>query len=793
MPSFLAVFDRLFDYFTRHRIILYSATITVILVSLIALKNINLTEDIRPMLPDGSSDAAIDFQFLQQAPFAQKVVINLKSGSGVDQNALVAAADNLAGQMGQPYYTRVVTGSELPSPSEILPWLIKVIPILTTEKDIQRIAGLLTPEQINNRLREIKKKLNSPEGWALKTLLQEDPLGLYLIGLDKLRYINIFQGMVLHNSHFMSSDGRNALIIGETPIKITDTQGASGLVRYTQDAINKHVPQGIDASFISGHSYTTGNAETLKKDLSVILTCTPLIILLLLFAFLRNWQAIFVFLVPATVVCIATAGVLFTYHTISAVTIAFGSVLMGISDDYPIFTYFSLRNNGDYGGKTISRIARPVLASGITTMATFSALFFSDLPGQRQIAWFSIIGIVASLIFSLIVLPHLLKRVPPTRYVPEIPTFSKGLFYRYGIIGVWLVLMALSLWQGTSLQFNGDMRAVNMVPKSIRTTEANFRETWGDFRGKAMIFAEGKDLESALRNNDLLFNHIKREYPDEQIISLAPLLPSAVTQEENLRRWELLWSHENSNKLRTLLAREGDKLGFSPHAFDTFFERVSAKPTPISIEDLKKAGFSDVINSMIVQQNATTRLLTLVPDTPEMAALFKTSGEIPFVSRFISQRRFSAIMSSSIFRNFIKYIVISSIVIILFLVLLLRNVKKVLYALIPVATGLVFMFGAMGWSRIEFNLFNIIASILVIGLSVDLGIFMVSRISEGHDRNTSMAVLLGGLTSLVGMGALTLAQHPALYSIGITVLLGMCGAIPSALFVIPAFYGSRDA
>jgi hypothetical protein len=25
------------------------------------------------------------------------------------------------------------------------------------------------------------------------------------------------------------------------------------------------------------------------------------------------------------------------------------------------------------------------------------------------------------------------------------------------------------------------------------------------------------------------------------------------------------------------------------------------------------------------------------------------------------------------------------------------------------------------------------------------------------------------------------------------VLLGMCGAIPSALFVIPAFYGSRDA
>ena len=272
-------------------------------------------------------------------------------------------------------------------------------------------------------------------------------------------------------------------------------------------------------------------------------------------------------------------------------TIAFGSVLMGISDDYPIFTYFSLRNNGDYGGKTISRIARPVLASGITTMATFSALFFSDLPGQRQIAWFSIIGIVASLIFSLIVLPHLLKRVPPTRYVREIPTSSKGLFYRYGIIGVWLVLMTLSLWQGTSLQFNGDMRAVNMVSKTIRTTEANFRETWGDFRGKAIIFTEGKDLESALRNNDLLFNHIKKEYPDEQIISLAPLLPSAATQEkENPGVGSCYGPMRTSISCGRSSREKGDKLGFSPHAFDAFFERLSTKPTPISIEILKRQG-----------------------------------------------------------------------------------------------------------------------------------------------------------------------------------------------------------
>jgi hypothetical protein len=35
-------------------------------------------------------------------------------------------------------------------------------------------------------------------------------------------------------------------------------------------------------------------------------------------------------------------------------------------------------------------------------------------------------------------------------------------------------------------------------------------------------------------------------------------------------------------------------------------------------------------------------------------------------------------------------------------------------------------------------------------------------------------------------------QNYAGVSIGITVLLGLCGVIPSALFVIPALYGKRE-
>ena len=791
MTSFYAIFSRAFEFFFGRRILLYLIIAAVMALSTLALKNIKLSEDIQPLLPDGTSDAAIDFRLLQQAPFMRKVVINLKAVPEVDQKALVDAADNLAGALKAPFYSHVTTGPEMPAPDEFFSWLLQAGPSLMTDRDVENIRGLLTLENIDARLNEIRVTLDSPEGWVTKTILREDPLRFYLIILEKLRYMNMLKGMVLKENHFISADGRNAMLIGETPVKITDAKGSKELVQYTSGVAAAHDTPGIAVSFLSGHSYTTANAETIKEDLYVILTCASFTILALLFLFMQNWRAIFVFLVPTSVVCIATAGILCVYNTISAVTIAFGSVLMGIADDYPIFTYFSLRNMGDYRGEVVAGISRPVLMSGVTTMATFSALFFSDLPGQRQIALFSIIGITASLIFSLIILPHFIRGLPPVRHASATHFSAKGPLYRGIVITGWCLLMALCLWQATRLKFNGDMRAISMIPKAIIQLEEQLKQTWGDFRGVAMVFTEGKDLESALGNNDQLFSYLKGKIPDDQLISLAPLLPSVATQEANRRRWEAQWSEKNRNMVKRLFEREGGKAGFTLNAFEPFFERLKATPVPVTVDGLRKAGFGDMVDSMIVRFGHSWRVLTLVSDTPEAAALFTDRANTPFVERFVSTRRFNDTISSAMVKNFVRYIMAASIVIIIFLFVVFRNLRKVLYAAVPVVAGLIFMFGTMGWRGIEFNLFNIIATILVIGLSVDLGIFMVSRIAEGTDRNTSMAVLLGGLTSLVGMGALTLARHPALYSIGISVLLGMCGAIPSALFVIPAFYHSR--
>jgi predicted exporter len=791
MTSFYTLFSRSFSFFSRHRMVLYAAILIIAVFSGIILKSIKLSEDLQPMMPAGNSDAALDIALLQQAPFMQKVVINLKAEPQIDRKTLTETADKLATALKKPYYQQAITGPQITSPEIFFPWLLAAAPALMTEKDEREIKAGLNSQGIRARLENIRKRLNSPEGWTMKGLLQADPLDLHRITLDKFRFLNMFKGMVLEGGHFISADGRNALLVADTPLKITDSQGSRDLVLYTQGIIDRLAPPGIKISYLSGHAYTYANAETVKGDLFVILSCTSLTILILLFLFMQNWRAIFVFLVPTSVVLIATAGVMVVYQTISAITIAFGSVLMGIADDYPIFTYFSLRNREAYSGEAVAEISPPVLFSGVTTMATFSALFFSDLPGQRQIAFFSIVGIIASLAFSLLVLPHFIRGLRPAKYFIQTGVPAKGKTYRVFVIGGWLFLLALALWQGRLVNFNGDMRSVNWVPKTLMETEKNFKQTWGDFRETAMVFTEGKDLQSALDQNNRLFAFLRGKIPEGGIISLAPLFPSNAIQDENIQRWETLWNKETQDRVRDLFIREGDRAGFQPRAFVPFFERWSLKPARVTLEDLRKAGIGDLVDSLIITEGGKTRILTLVPDTPQVAALFSKNGNLPFTARFVSQSGFNQTISRAMIKNFIQYIITASLVILVFLVLLFRNAGKVLCAMIPVITGLLFMFGVMGWKGIEFNLFNIIATILVIGLSVDLGIFMVSRISQGQEANTGRAVFLGGMTSLVGMGALTLARHPALYSIGITVLLGMCGAIPSALLVIPAFFSKK--
>ena len=424
----------------------------------------------------------------------------------------------------------------------------------------------------------------------------------------------------------------------------------------------------------------------------------------------------------------------------------------------------------------------------LTTLGAFGVLLFSSLPVQRELAVFSIIGICVALILSLIPLPQVVGYTQMTPYNEKIYINTTSQPARRWVICLWLLLLVICAWQGTKLHFDGDLRSLNLVPDEIRDLENTLQRTWGNFRGTAVIFAEGPDLQTALETNDRVFQHLTHSPDSNTIVSLAPILPSLKTQESNRQRWNAFWSDGKKDRVNQLLTDQGKSIGFKSTAFEPFAKAIVGPSPPVTVEALRTIGLAEVVDMLIIDDDKNVKVLTLVPDTPEIAALvnhneFNRSG-----IKFASQNQFRQTISKTIADDFIHFIFKASTMVVLLLVLLFRNLKKVLVSLIPVVTGILFMIGVMGGLGIAFNLFNVVAAILIIGLGVDYGIFMVTKITPGLDGVTEKAVFVSGLTTIAGFGALILARHPALHSIGLTVLMGIGAAIPAALVVIPAIF-----
>jgi predicted exporter len=86
----------------------------------------------------------------------------------------------------------------------------------------------------------------------------------------------------------------------------------------------------------------------------------------------------------------------------------------------------------------------------------------------------------------------------------------------------------------------------------------------------------------------------------------------------------------------------------------------------------------------------------------------------------------------------------------------------------------------------DLNMMHLIMGIMVIGLSVDYGIFIVCATLSDMQSSSFRAVSICAASSLIGFGVLAFAGHPALHALGVTVLVGIGTAWPTAILVSPS-------
>jgi len=757
------------------------------------LSQLKIEESIVAMLPDGESRVADDFLLLQKAPFARKIVIHLRANVGVKTEQLLDATDRLRDVLPAELFSHPLSGPGEMQSSPLLRELGDYLPSLADSADLQQIASQLTSEGIDHSLAADLAQLMQPQGIVLKDKIRRDPLDLQKFTLQKLRYLNPLPGVRLVQGHFLSADGRSSLILADTPILITDATGGRRLLdAFTQ--AQHELPAGITADLISGHPYTLANTEIIQQDMKLVLLVSGVGILLLFLLFLRRLRALAVYLLPLFSIAVALLVSSLWCGQLSGITVGFGAVLLGITIDFGLHVYFALLHGRGKRAELLQAVSKPVLFGGLTTLAAFAMLLLSALPGQRQLAIFAIAGIISAIILALFFLPHFIGQGNPAHELAR-RGYTRHIYdvvpkLRWTVIAIWLLVVILSAIQAPQLKINGELRQLSYLPPELAQAEQRLAEVWGNMRGRALIFSGTSDLQTALHSNEQIWQLLGQHQAQSESVSLAPLLASAQTQQERLVAWQALWLQQRDTTQQQVQLSAA-KYGFAADAFTPFFNRLDQSPKQIDMALLEHWGLGGLLDNLLLKQGEEYQLLTLIPDQPELIKSLETElSDLPGVT-LVSQTRFGRQLSAEISSDFNRFILFAALAVLALLLLLFRRLSDVLLALLPVLTGLLVMFGGMAWLGLEMNLFNVVAAILIIGLGVDYGIFMVCHGQQPESLASSRAVLVSGLTTLVGFGALVLARHPAMYSIGLTVLLGISAAVPTAVLVIPAIRVKR--
>jgi len=118
-----------------------------------------------------------------------------------------------------------------------------------------------------------------------------------------------------------------------------------------------------------------------------------------------------------------------------------------------------------------------------------------------------------------------------------------------------------------------------------------------------------------------------------------------------------------------------------------------------------------------------------------------------------------------------------------------------LLTMLPLVFGSISMVGIMNLLKIKFNFINIGMIPLIIGISIDYGVYVVQRwIGEGKGEksipkvveSTGRAVALSALTTIIGFGSIIIARYQGLSIMGKTLVIGVGCALVSAVLMLPS-------
>ncbi len=804
--------------YAKHRFLVISLSLLLFVLALLSSFGLRWQEDVLSLLPDTDQEIRGYKMLMEEFNPMDAVYVDVALGSGTDDEALLLrSADSLAAAMHRSgMFTRLLYRWHVSDLLRTRDLLHRHRAELFTAADSIRMRSQLQTDSIEARFRDWRRTLaESPTPFIVQEMLR-DPLGVDARLMQKLMDLQTMDSkIVVKEGRLMSRDERHALIIAYPKHPASDSFHARELTAFMEQAIQvvqKNSSQKTHIAWLAGHRFSMENAKRIKQDVQLTVTVSLLAIgLLALLAFSRRIYIVLT-LLPALFGSTMALGIMrWLLPELSVIVIGSGAMLIGLAVDYGIHVlYHADRLSGTEAfaasiQKLMHSIRRPLILSAATTIAAFLALRFSVLPGYRQLGLFVALGIAAALLFVLVVLPRLILFKPPVPARQPIlnisgwfPTFFNWYDKRKtkALWGVLLIslFMALGLFK---LQFEGDVQKLNAVSEPIQRDWDAVQNVFGASMASTFLILHGKEQETALQENDAMpaiLNRLQKSGSIEGFTSVASIFPSLYTQKKNRKRWHSVFNPQEVERLNRAIAQAARHNGFRPAMFEGYASKLAqAGDSFLKKKEVRSTILEQILDMQVSQRKEQSMVLTRIKlrsyrDLQTVRAALKKQYPQLLV---YNGKYFVTRMVQLIFNELKRMGGLVFVLIFLIALAYKRSIKTAVVLILPLLLSLLWTFGLMGWLGIRINIINSIVSVFVFGLVVDYSFFMhnacVQSVAEKESflDHSSAAVSLSALTTLFGLGALLLASHPAMHTLGATATIGIASGLLLVLLIIP--------
>ncbi len=628
--------------------------------------------------------------------------------------------------------------------------------------------------------------LASGAGMMIKPLVTRDPTGEMLAVIEQVRPR---AGPRLDGGVWASPDGARALLVARTRASGSDIDAQAQAAAAAQQAFDRAVAaQGGQAArarlVMTGSGVFSARARAMvEHDVVRLTTLSTLIVVTLLLVVYRSPTALALGLVPVVSGALAgIAAVALGFGAVHGITLGFGTTLIGEAVDYSIYLFVQAERGGTAGDTSWIRAFWPTIRLGVlTSIAGFSALLFSGLPGLAQLGLYSIVGLTVAAAVTRFVLPALLPARFRIRDVTPLGIRLAALCrhaarLRWAVPIVAVASIAVLSARHATL-WDTELSSLNPITQRDRVLDAELRAALGASDARVMVAVPGASADEALAAAERIGGKLDALVEAGTLAgyeSPARYLPSAATQSARLA------SLPEEAALRSRLHAALASLPLRAERLEPFVDDVAHARArgPLTREKVSGSALDAALDGMLYADRSGrwTAILGLRPPAGgldvgsirQAIAADRAAGAMLLDLQAEIDRMYAGYFERALAMSAAGFAAI-----VVLLCIALRSPRRVALVMAPFVAAVLLVAAWHALLGTRLSIFHLVGLLLVAAIGSNYSLFF-DRIAmrDANTARTLASLVLANLTAVCGFGMLALSSIPVLKAIGSTVALG---------------------